>query len=373
MLDRLLASLRCLSDSELVAQLQDLAARERETTAMLVAHLAELESRGLHLKAGYGSLFVYCRDALHLSEHESYNRIEVARAARRFPVVLERLAAGEVNLTTVRLLAPYLTPENHLRVLDEARGKKKAAVEEMVARLAPWPDVPPAIRKLPPPRTVPVPPVPPEPACPAVPCASASPSSQTAALHTQAPQPHAFPGPPPRLPAVTPLSPDRYKLQVTIGGETLEKLRLAKDMLRHALPHGDEAALLDRALTALLVDLARSKFAATDRPRPSGKPSSGSRHIPAEVRRTVWLRDLGRCAFVAKDGRRCSERAFLEFHHLRPYAGGGPATVDNIQLRCRRHNDYEAHRYFDRFRLGDSELPPIDSFRNQSKPLRPDT
>ncbi len=276
---------------ELVARLKDLAARERGVTAALVAHLAELETRSLHLQAGYGSLFVYCRDALRLSEHESYNRIEVARAARRYPVILERLASGDVNLTTIRLLAPYLTPENHLHVLDEARGKKKSAVEEMVARLAPWPDEPVVIRKLPAPRVVSV----------AVPLSSAQPAPQrrlvrlgrraVAASQSSAPPPSqaASPAPPslaPRPAAVVPLSPDRYKLQVTIAGETLEKLRLAKDMLRHALPSGDEALLLDRALTSLLADLARRKFAATDGRDPArnrlpdpatSRPRSGAR------------------------------------------------------------------------------------------------
>jgi hypothetical protein len=155
-----------------------------------------------------------------------------------------------------------------------------------------------------------------------------------------------------------PLSPDRYKLQVTIGGDTLEKLRLAQDMLRHAVPSGDAAALLDRALTALLAELARKRFAATDNPRPPGTPTPGSRHIPAEVRRTVWLRDLGRCAYVAKDGRRCAERAFVEFHHLRPYAMGGEATAKNVQLRCRRHNSYEAQVDFGH----------LNSFRNELRP-----
>ncbi|HET7292011.1 MAG TPA: HNH endonuclease, partial [Vicinamibacteria bacterium] len=150
--------------------------------------------------------------------------------------------------------------------------------------------------------------------------------------------------PPPARPAavVTPLSPDRYKVQVTIGGDTLEKLRLAKDLLRHAVPSGDEAAILDRALNALLADLAQRKFAAAERPRPSGGTASGSRHIPADVKRVVWLRDLGRCAFVGTTGRRCIERGFLEFHHLHPHALGGRATPANIQLRCRAHNGYEA-------------------------------
>ena len=66
------------------------------------------------------------------------------------------------------------------------------------------------------------------------------------------------------------------------------------------------------------------------------------------MRRAVWLRDLGRCAFVGTDGRRCAERAFVEFHHLKPWATGGEASVSNIQLRCRRHNDYEARVFFER-------------------------
>jgi hypothetical protein len=62
--------------------------------------------------------------------------------------------------------------------------------------------------------------------------------------------------------AVTPLSPDRYKLQVTISGETLEKMRLAKDTLSHAIPTGDDAAILGRAFDALLEKLAKQKFRA---------------------------------------------------------------------------------------------------------------
>jgi HNH endonuclease len=153
--------------------------------------------------------------------------------------------------------------------------------------------------------------------------------------------------PPPPAPVVVPLSSDRYKVQVTIGGDTLEKLRLAKDMLCHAIPSGDEAAILDRALTALLADLARKKFAATERPRPPRRQTPASRHVPAPVKRAVWLRDGGRCVFLGSRGRRCHERAFLEFHHVQPYALGGEATAENIQLRCRRHNAYEARLHFE--------------------------
>jgi hypothetical protein len=394
-----LASLRRLSDDELVTRVKDLVAGERGRMVEVVAHLAELDTRDVHFRAGHGSLFAYCRDVLGLSEQEAYNRITVARAARRYPVVLQLLEDGSLNVTAARLLVPHLTPENHMGVLEKARWKTKAQVEELAAALWPRPDAPSFVRKLPPPRPVapqvassPVeaaaiaasatasaagassplvsspltsPPLasPPLPSSPlsSPPRASgldASPLLQSAGPSSRvddipdrasAPPPlqQAKPHwPPPRAGEVTPLAPDRYKVQVTIGGETLEKLRLAQDLLRHAVPSGDEAVIFDRALSALLADLAQKKFAATEKPRPAGPPHNGSRTIPAEIKRRVWVRDLGRCAFVAPTGRRCTERAFLEFHHLVPYALGGEATLANIQLRCRSHNAYEARLWF---------------------------
>jgi hypothetical protein len=342
MQDDILHSLKALPDHELVDRVKSLATREREATAQLIAHLAELDTRDVYLRAGHGSLFAYCRDVLALTEQESFNRIAAARAARRFPVILALLETGELNLTAVRLLAPHLTAENHREVLESARGKNKLQVEEIAARLWPRPDVASSVRKLPAPRS-------------AVGTTNGAPPSTPGSASVVPSAPGA--GPLGRSPVIVPhlgrpvaevsaLSPDRYRVQITIGGATLDKLRLAKDLLRHALPSGDEAAILDRALSALLADLARRKFGATDNPRPASATAAGSRHVPAEVKRAVWVRDLGRCAFVGTDDRRCNERAFLEFHHVRPYAAGGEATVANVQLRCRRHNDYEARTYF---------------------------
>ena len=98
-------------------------------------------------------------------------------------------------------------------------------------------------------------------------------------------------------------------------------------------------------MTLLLADLERTKLAATQRPRATRTSSHRSRHIPAAVRRKVWARDGGHCAFVGTNGR-CAERGFLEFHHVAPYAAGGRTTVENLELRCRSHNAYEAEQYF---------------------------
>jgi predicted restriction endonuclease len=144
-----------------------------------------------------------------------------------------------------------------------------------------------------------------------------------------------------------PLAPGRYKLQLTISGETYETLQRVQALLRHTFPDGDLATIVDRALTTLLDDLERRRSAAVGTPRESPRPNERSRHIPAAVRREVWRRDGGRCAFVGRSGRRCTERAFLEFHHVQPYADAGQATVANIQLRCRAHNAHEARLLFD--------------------------
>ena len=116
--------------------------------------------------------------------------------------------------------------------------------------------------------------------------------------------------------------------------------------MRREIPDGDPATIFDRALDLLIADVERKKLAATQKPRPPRAIAPGSRTIPAHVRRAVAVRDGRRCAFVARDGRHCSERSFLEFHHLRPFAQGGEATVENIALRCRAHNAYEAEVVF---------------------------
>jgi hypothetical protein len=144
-----LSRARRLSDTDLLAHVKRLAGHEREATAALVAHLAILDERRLFLREGFPSLFIYCLRELHLSEHAAYNRIEVARAARKFPLILGLLADGSVNLTAVRLLAPHFTPGNYADLLHAAHHKGKHDVEEIIAQLHPRPSVHASVRALP--------------------------------------------------------------------------------------------------------------------------------------------------------------------------------------------------------------------------------
>jgi len=346
-----------LSDDQLLGEVQRLAGSEREATACLVAALAELDARRLYLGQGCSSMFTYCTLVLHLAEHAAYNRIEAARAARRFPLILTLLADGCVHLSTVRLLAPHLTEANHLDVLREATHKSKREVEQIVACLRPRPDVPASVRKLP------------SAHFPRVMAPPTLPESQPTAT-----APTGVPVAAPRRAEVAPLAPERFKVQFTVDRNTYDKLRRVQDLLRRQIPSGDPATIFDRALTLLLDELERKKLAVTARPRAVKQTDTHGRHVPAAVRRAVWARDEGRCRFEGPAGR-CTETGLLEFHHVVPYASGGPTTAENLELRCAAHNRYEAQQYLGLFvrevrsawsdRVEDGRQPAIAPERSQ--------
>lgn len=96
-------------------------------------------------------------------------------------------------------------------------------------------------------------------------------------------------------------------------------------------------------MDALLAETRKKRAALTDKPRRASKETKKKhRGIPARTRREVFERDEGRCTFVDARGRRCGSNWQVEFHHRIPYARGGTHDTENIELRCRAHNQYEA-------------------------------
>jgi hypothetical protein len=165
--------------------------------------------------------------------------------------------------------------------------------------------------------------------------------------------------------AVVPLAPGRYKVQFTAGAGLRDKLERLQQLMRSSVPDGDLARLIEDAVTEKIARLEARRFGETNRPRaaqeapgstggktsPAGPtgPTPGRiarrrhcRHIPAAIRRAVRRRDGDRCSFVDTEGRRCAAREHLEFHHRIPYGFGGEATVENVCLLCRTHNQYAA-------------------------------
>jgi hypothetical protein len=336
-----------LGDPELIQRLPLLASGERISTVELIIHLAEFDARRLCEGLGFRSTFQYCRELLRFSEDAAANRIEAARAARRYPEIVDLLLSGELSPTTVRMLGPHLTDENHASRLAAARGKGKREVDELIAEWAPQPAVPDRIRPL-------------RPFGAAAPPAPGAAAVTTASLFagTRPETPQDLLTPEARgaesaatAPATRSTAPSlEYAIQFMAGPTLRDKLREAQDLLGHAAPRAGLADVVERGLDLLLADLRRKKFGETAHPRQTETAADAGVYIPAAVRRAVWKRDGGRCAFVASNGRRCDALRCLEYHHVLPRAAGGRATVENIQLRCRAHNGHEVERFFGRAR-----------------------
>jgi hypothetical protein len=313
-----------LSDAVLLRDLAALVARHRATTAMLLAHIAEVDARKLYVPAGYSSMYAYCVDELRLSGDEAKRRIHAARAARQFPAIFEALAEGRLHLTGICLLAPHLSDENARALIEAASNKGKAEIEELLARHFQVPEIP--VRLLTPVHSEP----------------QEHPNAQSEAAP--------FPGEgalehlPKLQNEMPPALAERYRLQLDIARSTRDKLRHAQALLSHAVPSGDAAEVIDRALDVLIVKLESRKAGRAQRPRGESSLAPRGRHVPAPVRRAVWERDQGRCTFVSSTGHRCKATRLLEFDHVESVARGGKATVDNMRLRCRPHNHYEAER-----------------------------
>jgi len=329
-------SLSGLSHAALLHKWDEVLSQDSTHLAELLAVLGEVHARKLYLPAGYPSMYVYCIDAKNMSEDVAYKRIRAARAARRYPVVLRMIAEGRLHLSGVVLLSKHLKPGNAHELLGAAVHKSRAQMEKLLAERFPQPDVPSRIVPL----STPV---------------------QTEQIHSMAPvpgrveamlQPGSVPSSPPHSEIappskVTPLAPERFGFQTSIGQRVHDKLREAQELLSHQIGPNDLESLLERLLDLSLPQLRKAKHAATDTPR-AQKPRSGRnpRYVPKAVKQQVWARDGGQCTFVSESGHRCEARTLIEYDHVDPVARGGCATVDNLRLRCQAHNQWEAERIF---------------------------
>ena len=138
-----------LSNEELLSTLSATWREEGVLVARVIVMLMEVEDRRLHLELACSSMFDFCTRRLGMSEGEAFRRITAARLSKRFPPVLEAVRKQRVHLSSLVLLRDLFTRENVDELLAAAAGKTKRAVQELVAKLAPRPDVSASIRRLP--------------------------------------------------------------------------------------------------------------------------------------------------------------------------------------------------------------------------------
>ena len=91
-----------LSPEDAMRNLDAIDLEEKSRIAEGIALIAVIDERRDSLAAGYSCMRSYCMGRLHMPRDKALRRIQVARAALRFPEAFECLADGRLSVTTAQ-------------------------------------------------------------------------------------------------------------------------------------------------------------------------------------------------------------------------------------------------------------------------------
>ena len=315
-------SLSTLSDEALLASLNAICSDERHLVARQLLQLVEVEDRRLELRTACSSMFDFCTRRLGMSESIAFRRLTAARLARRFPMVIGAIERGEIHLCGLVALKDILTDENVTELLAQAVGKSTRHLEALAKQGKVT-----AANAAPPPLLA---------------AASSNPSVPTSSAVSANSGGRALEAPPARPAPPTEV---RTHVELSVTAALEAKLQRALDLMRHGVPNGDLAVVVERAVDLLIAKLEKDRLGKTSRPQRNPRPTNPGR-IARSVRREVFERDGEQCTFSAEGGERCPARTLLELDHIEARALGGSDDAANLRVRCRAHNRLHAEQVF---------------------------
>jgi len=327
---------------DLTRRLAELLRSERSALAEFLLALAAFHRDERWRELGHTSLFCFLRRELGLSAGPAQQRKTAAELIIDFPEVIGPLRDGRLCMSTVCDVQKVLTPENWKDLLPRFFGLSHKEAEALVAELRPAETVP--LRSLvtavrPATRIV---------AGLAPPPVGAAPLLTSEVVTDIKPAP-VHPAPVPPRDSAVPLTADLRRVHYTVSKRFLDKLDRARDALSHSNPGASVEQILEKGLD-LILDRSAKRRGLVAKPRkakvPSLPPVSGSRYVPAEVRRAVWERDSGKCQFRLASGEICGSTYQVEIDHVTPFARGGGATAEELRCACKSHNDAAARQAF---------------------------
>ncbi len=322
------SNLKQKSDTTLVADLKSLVAKERETLTEILHYLHEVESRRLYLPRGYSSLFAFMTGELAYSESAAQRRIEAMRLIRDVPEAEKKIEKGELSLTVASQVGTFFRQENQKRranqsepirpgeklvLLESLAGTSRRECEKKLAELAPETRIP---------------------------------KEKT-----------------------RPINEEKTLIQFTAGKNLMGKIQKLNSLLSQQNKTGSLEALFEKLTDLALEKLDPERREQRRQIRKSKKTNSStlspppaevksqdrqlvSRHIPQVLRDRIWVRDQGQCQHRdLKTGMFCGSKQRLELDHKFPFALGGENLEENLQLRCRMHNQWRSDILFSRGRV----------------------
>ena len=321
---------------------------EKSRVAEGVALIAVIDRRRDYLGTGHPSMCDYCVHRLHMSEDKALRRIQVARAALKFPELFECLADGRLSVTTACVLAPHLEPATAAGLIEAAAHRSRQEIQRLLATAA-QPSMRGEELAL----------------SDDVQDRSESPAPVRVDLHVESSSAADTElAPPPEV--VVPASAERrgrivsrpdggHEVRVALTEAELGTFRRVQGLLGHAVPSGDPAIVYARAMEHYVAYLEKQRLG-TKRARAAEAARERiprGRGIPKALRRAVWERDGGRCTFTGEGGHRWTATSRIEFDHIEPLGMGGSTDLGNLRLLCRAHNQYEAIRAFGKDHVND--------------------
>jgi hypothetical protein len=343
-----LMNLRKLSNENLITDLRGLVTQERELTTRILHYLKEVEERKLYLEKGYSSLFAFLTEEIGYSESTAYRRIQAMRLIQDMPQVEEKLQKGKLSLTVASQFQDFIKKENKKRKMNR---KPKLSTEEKGDLLAKIEGT--SSRKC---------------------------QQKLVELSPELALPQE---------KTKPLTPETIFYQFTANKKLHKNIQRLKNLTSHQNPEGKLEALFEEITDIALDRLdperreARRKkrsnfrsdnsneleplkakkeftsFSMAPGRAPEGARGRGEeaepllsalkvdRYISPKLRDKIWLRDQGKCQYRdKKTGKTCGSKHFLEIDHRYPYSLGGEHFEENLQLRCRAHNQYQVKLLF---------------------------
>ena len=354
-----------LSNQELLAQTKLLVQKERNLHIQVLHHLKEIDSRKLYFKMGFSSLFDYAVRELGYSEGAAYRRIKAMKLCRDLPETESRLKSGRLSLSAACQLQTFF----------EKQAKKVKAGREMISfqtsqktessnqndgenqKLSEKQQKQELIKQ-----------------------AEGRSTRATMKLLSEVDPSVSISREQTRF-----LGKEKVEIKVVIDEECHKRLEELKSLLSHRNPnlsYGDLLSILSeealqkhdprrkktRQNNLKIQTPARKPTVLSEKPATSAqrsvtlseKPitsapkldiSAGkekhkkiSRAIPSYLRKYIWERDDGQCAYIHHETkRRCASRYLLQIDHIKPFAFGGKTESENLRLLCAGHNQFRVN------------------------------
>lgn len=282
---------------------------ERVITSKIIEALQKVADQKLFLKMGYPTLFSYCVNALGYSEPCAYRRIATVRISREVPEVKEKLDSGALSLTTVTMAQTLFRKENFSipekrKVLEKIENKSRLETEKILLSYTDTPDL-------------------------------FSPKEKFRMVTQTTTQ-----------------------MQLTVHNQVIAKLNRIRVLRSHKTTNMTYESLINDMCDFVLKKI-DPNFKNMKKTQKDSKVSAARsmdskatntskylRYIPSPLRTEVWMRDGGQCTYTSqKTGHRCQAQHFLEIDHIQPIYAGGTATLNNLRLLCRGHNQMRNKDY----------------------------